>query len=99
MAATRTTATTSTRAKRLRGRGLHYVDCGTSGGVLGLERGYCLMLGGEPESVRRLEPLLATLAPGAGTLPRTPGRESRGAERPSRAGSTAARAAPATSSR
>ena len=63
------------RAKRLRGRGLHYVDCGTSGGVLGLERGYCLMLGGEPESVRRLEPLLATLAPGAGTLPRTPGRE------------------------
>jgi len=63
------------RAKRLRGRGLHYVDCGTSGGVMGLERGYCLMLGGETESVRRLEPLLATLAPGAGTLPRTPGRE------------------------
>jgi len=64
------------RAKRLRARGLHYVDCGTSGGVLGLERGYCLMLGGEPESVRRLEPLLATLAPGAGALPSTPGRES-----------------------
>ncbi len=63
------------RANRLRDRGLHYVDCGTSGGVLGLERGYCLMLGGEPESVRRLEPLLETLAPGAGTLPPTAGRE------------------------
>jgi 6-phosphogluconate dehydrogenase len=62
------------RAQRLRERGLHYVDCGTSGGVLGLERGYCLMLGGEAASVQHLEPLLATLAPGAGTLERTPGR-------------------------
>jgi 6-phosphogluconate dehydrogenase len=65
------------RAKRLAARRLHYVDCGTSGGVLGLERGYCLMIGGEPEVVRRLDPLFATLAPGAGALPRTPGRERR----------------------
>ena len=62
------------RAQRLRARGVHYVDCGTSGGVFGLERGYCLMLGGEAESVRRIEPVLATLAPGAGALPRTQGR-------------------------
>ena len=65
------------RAKRLTARGLHYVDCGTSGGVWGLERGYCLMIGGEPDVVRRLDPLFATLAPGAGTLARTPGRERR----------------------
>jgi 6-phosphogluconate dehydrogenase len=65
------------RANRLAARGVHYVDCGTSGGVWGLERGYCLMLGGEAEVVRRLGPLLATLAPGAGSAPRTPGREGR----------------------
>jgi 6-phosphogluconate dehydrogenase len=65
------------RARRLAERKLHYVDCGTSGGVWGLERGYCLMIGGEPEVVRRLDPLFATLAPGAGALPRTPGREQR----------------------
>src|SRR5438034_7041662 len=65
------------RAKRLTARGLHYVDCGTSGGVWGLERGYCLMIGGEADVVRRLDPLFATLAPGAGTLARTPGRERR----------------------
>jgi 6-phosphogluconate dehydrogenase len=65
------------RAKRLAVTGLHYVDCGTSGGVWGRERGYCLMIGGEPDVVRRLDPVFATLAPGAGTLPRTPGRESR----------------------
>ena len=52
------------RAKRLAGLGLHYVDCGTSGGVWGLERGYCLMIGGEPGPVKRLEPLFAALAPG-----------------------------------
>jgi 6-phosphogluconate dehydrogenase len=62
------------RAKDLAARGLHYVDCGTSGGVFGLERGYCLMIGGEPAVVARLEPLFATLAPGAGTLERTRGR-------------------------
>jgi 6-phosphogluconate dehydrogenase len=66
------------RAKRLAARGLHYVDCGTSGGVWGLERGYCLMLGGEPEVVRRLDPLFATLAPGVGAAERTPGRGSAG---------------------
>jgi 6-phosphogluconate dehydrogenase len=64
------------RAKRLAPR-LHYVDCGTSGGVWGLERGYCLMIGGETEVVRRLDPLFATLAPGQGTIPTTPGREGR----------------------
>ena len=62
------------RAKRLATRGLHYVDCGTSGGVWGLERGYCLMIGGETAVVQRLDPLFATLAPGAGTIPPTPGR-------------------------
>jgi 6-phosphogluconate dehydrogenase len=61
------------RAKRLASNGLHFVDCGTSGGVLGLERGYCLMIGGEPDAVRRLDPLFATLAPGSGTLAPTPG--------------------------
>jgi 6-phosphogluconate dehydrogenase len=65
------------RAKRLAAGGLHYVDCGTSGGVWGLERGYCLMIGGEAEVVRRLDPLFATLAPGAGSLARTRGREKR----------------------
>jgi len=66
------------RARRLAEGGLHYIDCGTSGGVWGLERGYCLMIGGEAEVVRRLDSLFATLAPGTGTLPRTPGRERRG---------------------
>ncbi|HUP24062.1 MAG TPA: decarboxylating 6-phosphogluconate dehydrogenase [Thermoanaerobaculia bacterium] len=56
------------RANRLASNGLHFVDCGTSGGVLGLERGYCLMIGGDPDVVRRLDPLFATLAPGSGTL-------------------------------
>jgi 6-phosphogluconate dehydrogenase len=63
------------RAKRLAAAGLHYVDCGTSGGVLGLERGYCLMIGGEAEVVGRLDPVFATLAPGRGDLSRTPGRQ------------------------
>jgi len=57
------------RAKRLSGRGIHYIDMGTSGGVWGLERGYCLMLGGETAVVERLEPLFKTLAPGFGMLP------------------------------
>ncbi len=65
------------RAKRLATRGVHYVDCGTSGGVWGLERGYCLMIGGEPDVVRRLDTLFATLAPGVGSIPATPGRERR----------------------
>src|SRR5712692_2200857 len=63
------------RAKELAPKGIHYVDVGTSGGVWGLERGYCMMIGGEPEVVKRLDPILARLAPGAGDIARTPGRE------------------------
>ena len=63
------------RAARLAERGLHFVDCGTSGGVLGLDRGYCLMIGGETEIVRRLDPVFATLAPGRGSIPITPERD------------------------
>jgi len=63
------------RAKELAARKLHYVDVGTSGGVWGLERGYCMMIGGETEVVKRLDPIFATLAPGMGDVPRTPGRE------------------------
>ena len=63
------------RAKRLAPKGLHYVDMGTSGGVWGLERGYCLMIGGETEVVKRLDPIFAALAPGPGDIGRTPGRE------------------------
>jgi len=63
------------RAKELAPKGIHYVDVGTSGGVWGLERGYCMMIGGEQEVVKRLDPIFATLAPGAGDIPRTPGRE------------------------
>jgi 6-phosphogluconate dehydrogenase len=63
-----------TRARLLAERGLHYLDCGTSGGVWGLDRGYCLMIGGEDEVVRRLEPIFASIAPGVGSAPPTPGR-------------------------
>ena len=63
------------RAKRLQQKGLHYVDMGTSGGVWGLERGYCLMIGGEMDVVKRLDPIFKTLAPGRGDIPKTPGRE------------------------
>jgi len=63
------------RAKRLSAAGIHFVDCGTSGGVWGLERGYCLMIGGDAEAVVRLDPIFAALAPGTGSIPRTPGRE------------------------
>ncbi len=63
------------RAKDLAAKGIHYVDVGTSGGVWGLERGYCLMIGAEDSIVRRLDPIFATLAPGTGAAPRTPGRE------------------------
>ncbi len=62
------------RAARLQQRCLHYVDVGTSGGVFGLERGYCLMIGGEPQVVQHLDPIFATLAPGVGEVDRTPGR-------------------------
>jgi 6-phosphogluconate dehydrogenase len=63
------------RAKELTPKGIHYVDVGTSGGVWGLERGYCMMIGGEPATVQHLDPILARLAPGAGDIARTPGRE------------------------
>src|SRR6202140_3409141 len=62
------------RAKQLASQQIHYVDVGTSGGVWGLERGYCMMIGGEPEVVKRLDPIFATLAPGIGDIPRTVGR-------------------------
>ncbi|GGD92880.1 6-phosphogluconate dehydrogenase [Aureimonas endophytica] len=62
------------RAKELAGRQLHYVDVGTSGGVWGLERGYCMMIGGETETVRNLDPIFDCLAPGRGTIERTRGR-------------------------
>src|SRR5580700_5546346 len=63
------------RAKELTGKGLHYVDVGTSGGVWGLERGYCQMIGGETQVVEHLDPIFKSLAPGRGDIPRTPGRE------------------------
>ena len=63
------------RAKELAAKGLHYVDVGTSGGVWGLERGYCMMIGGEEAVVKRLDPIFAQLAPGMGDLARTPGRD------------------------
>jgi 6-phosphogluconate dehydrogenase len=63
------------RAKELARKGIHYVDVGTSGGVWGLERGYCMMIGGETPVVQHLDPIFSTLAPGAGDISRTPGRE------------------------
>jgi 6-phosphogluconate dehydrogenase len=63
------------RAKELAGKQIHYVDVGTSGGVWGLERGYCMMIGGEKVVVQHLDPIFSALAPGAGDVPRTPGRE------------------------
>ena len=63
------------RSKQLSEKGIHYVDVGTSGGVWGLERGYCMMIGGPKEVVQQLDPIFKTLAPGRGNIPRTPGRE------------------------
>lgn len=63
------------RAKELAAKGIHYVDVGTSGGVWGLERGYCMMIGGEPATVKLLDPIFSSLAPGIGDIARTPGRE------------------------
>ena len=65
------------RAREMKAKGIHYLDCGTSGGVWGLERGYCLMIGGEREAVERLDPIFAALSPGEGTIPKTPRRETR----------------------
>jgi 6-phosphogluconate dehydrogenase len=66
------------RAKELAPKGIHYVDVGTSGGVWGLERGYCMMIGGPDAAVKYLDPLLKTIAPGIGDIPKTPGREKMG---------------------
>jgi 6-phosphogluconate dehydrogenase len=63
------------RARQLKEKGIHYVDVGTSGGVWGLERGYCMMIGGPSEAFQQLDPIFNTLAPGRGDIPRTPGRE------------------------
>ena len=63
------------RSHALKDQGIHYIDVGTSGGVWGLERGYCMMIGGPAEAVRRIDPILKTLAPGIGEIPRTPGRK------------------------
>jgi 6-phosphogluconate dehydrogenase len=66
------------RAAQVNGKGIHYVDVGTSGGVWGIERGYCMMIGGPKEAVERLDPIFKALAPGKGDIPRTPGREKLG---------------------
>jgi 6-phosphogluconate dehydrogenase len=66
------------RAKALAPKGIHYVDVGTSGGVWGLERGYCMMIGGPDTAVQHLDPIFKTIAPGIGDIPRTPGREKMG---------------------
>jgi len=66
------------RAKELKSKGIHYLDVGTSGGVWGLDRGYCMMIGGEDDVVKHLDPIFATLGPGIGDIPRTPGREKLG---------------------
>jgi 6-phosphogluconate dehydrogenase len=66
------------RAKELASKDIHYIDVGTSGGVWGLDRGYCMMIGGEQNVVKHLDPIFATLAPGGGDIPRTPGREKAG---------------------
>ena len=72
------------RAKKLAAKGIRYVDCGTSGGVWGIERGYCMMIGGPKEAVDHLDPIFSALAPGLGDIPRTPGRQ-KGDSRDSRA--------------
>jgi 6-phosphogluconate dehydrogenase len=71
-----------TRAKELAPKGIHYLDCGTSGGVWGLDRGYCLMIGGETDVVQRLDPIFKTIAPGKGSAEPTPSRGQRGGTAP-----------------
>jgi 6-phosphogluconate dehydrogenase len=86
------------RANALASKGIHYVDVGTSGGIYGLERGFCLMIGGDPEPVRRLDPIFASIAPGLQAAPRTPRRTA--SRLPTNAVTCIAdRTAPATSSR
>jgi 6-phosphogluconate dehydrogenase len=71
------------RAKKLAEKGIRYVDCGTSGGIWGIDRGYCMMIGGSKSAVDHLDPIFSALAPGLGNIPRTPGRE-KGDSRPER---------------
>jgi 6-phosphogluconate dehydrogenase len=71
-----------TRAKQLAPKGIHYLDCGTSGGVWGLDRGYCLMIGGETDAVKRLDPIFKTIAPGKGSAEPTPSRGNRSGTAP-----------------
>ncbi len=97
-AATPSTRTTSAAPRSLAEKGIRYVDCGTSGGVWGLERGYCMMIGGPKDAVDHLDPIFAALAPGLGDIPRTPGRE-RGDPRAEHGYIHAGPAAPAISSR
>ena len=85
-------------SKLLAEKGIHLLDCGTSGGVWGRERGYCLMIGGDDYAFNHAEPLFATIAPGVDAAPRTPGRTARSRNR-RRATCTAARPGPGTSSR
>ena len=85
------------RGKALKQKGIRYVDCGTSGGVWGLERGYCLMIGGEKEAVQHLDPIFAALAPGVGTIERTPWPRRPRSARRSTATSMPARSAPGIS--
>ena len=86
------------RAKKLTEKRIRYVDCGTSGGVWGIERGYCMMIGGPKEAVGHLDPIFAALAPGLGDISRTPGR-AKEIRAPSAVTSTLARPVPGTSSR
>ena len=90
--------TTSAAPASLKPKGMHYVDVGVSGGVWGLERGYCHMIGGEDAVVKHLDPIFRSLAPGVEAAPRTPGATGAPA-RPKTAICIAARTAPATSSR
>ena len=87
------------RAKALKADGIHYMDCGTSGGVWGLERGYCLMIGGEDEPVAQLDPIFKTIAPGEGRRRADPEPDATTAAPPPRGTCTAGRTAPGTSSR
>ena len=86
------------RARALKGQGIHYVDVGTSGGIWGIDRGYCMMIGGSNEAVAHLEPIFKTLAPGRGDIPRLPGRDKMGGRR-KRVICTADRQGQGTSSR
>ena len=85
------------RAEALAPKGIHYVDVGTSGGVFGLERGFCLMIGGEDDVVAHLDPLFRTIAPGLGDVERTPGRTGDPATERARLPALRTRTAPATS--